>query len=55
MENHKVFVKVFTNAPEELLELKVQRWLDENVGINVVNGTQSQDGEFIALTIFYTK
>lgn len=54
MGNNKVFVKVFTNAPEELLEFKVQRWLDDNTGINIINGTQSQDGEYIALTIFYT-
>lgn len=54
MENPKVFVKVFTNAPEELLEFKVQNWLDDNAGIKIVNGTQSQDGEYIALTIFYT-
>ncbi|WP_323705930.1 hypothetical protein P3U41_05885 [Mammaliicoccus sciuri] len=54
MGNPKVYVKVFTNAPEELLEFKVQRWLDDNTGINIINGTQSQDGEYIALTIFYT-
>ncbi|WP_239740328.1 hypothetical protein [Mammaliicoccus sp. P-M59] len=54
MGNNKVFVKVFTNVPEELMEFKVQRWLDDNAGINIINGTQSQDGEYMALTIFYT-
>ncbi len=50
-------VKVFHNAPEELLELKIKNWLDketEEIGIvDIVSTSQSQDREYVTLTIFY--
>lgn len=50
-------VKAFSNIPEELVELRVNRWLEEKyekVGVvDVISVSQSQDGEYVALTIFY--
>lgn len=50
-------IKAFSNVPEELIEFRVNRWLEETyekVGaVDVVSVSQSQDGEYVALTIFY--
>ena len=54
-------VKVFNNVPEELLELKISNWLYETrkelgvylKSIEIVSTSQSQDGEYVTLTIFY--
>lgn len=50
-------VKAFSNVPEELIEFRVNRWLEETyekVGdVDVVSVSQSQDGDYVALTIFY--
>lgn len=54
-------VKVFNNVPEELLELKISNWLYETrkelgvylKNIEIVSTSQSQDGEYVTLTIFY--
>lgn len=50
-------VKAFNNVPEELIEFSVNRWLEETyekVGfVDVVSVSQSQDGEYVALTILY--
>lgn len=50
-------VKVFNNAPEELLEFKVNNWLEEKRDkegvVDILNASQSQDGEYVTLTIFY--
>lgn len=56
-----LIVKVFNNVPEELLELKISNWLYETrkelgvylKGIEIVSTSQSQDGEYVTLTIFY--
>ena len=56
-----LIVKVFKNVPEELLELKISDWLYETrkelgeylKNIEIVSTSQSQDGEYVALTIFY--
>ncbi len=48
-------VKAFSNVPEDLIEFSVNRWLEEiyeKVGfIDIVSASQSQDGEYVALTI----
>lgn len=50
-------VKAFNNVPEELVDLRVNRWLEETYekigAIDIVSVSQSQDGEYVALTIFY--
>lgn len=50
-------VKVFHNTPEELLELKIKKWLDkvtEEIGIvDIVSTSQSQDEDYVTLTVFY--
>ena len=56
-----LIVKVFNNVPEELLELKIRDWLYETrkelgvylKNIEIVSTSQSQDGEYVTLTIFY--
>lgn len=50
-------VKAFSNVPEEMIEYRVNRWLkerQEKIGaVDVVSVSQSQDGEYVSLTIFY--
>lgn len=50
-------VKAFSNVPEELIEFSVNRWLEETYekigAVDVISVSQSQDGEYVALTIFY--
>ena len=50
-------IKVFNNAPEELIEFKVNSWLEEKrdkVGdVDIISASQSQDGEYVTLTVFY--
>ena len=50
-------VKVFSNVPEKLIEFRVNRWLkerQEKIGaVDVVSVSQSQDGEYVVLIIFY--
>lgn len=56
-----LIAKVFNNIPEELLELKISNWLYETrkelgeylKDIEIVSTSQSQDGEYVTLTIFY--
>lgn len=56
-----LIVKVFNNVPEELLELKISNWLYETrkelgvylKDIEIISTSQSQDGEYVTLTIFY--
>ena len=56
-----LIVKVFNNVHEELLELKIRDWLYETrkelgedlKNIEIVSTSQSQDGEYVTLTIFY--
>ena len=56
-----LIAKVFNNVPEELLELKISNWLYETrkelgeylKDIEIVSTSQSQDGEYVTLTIFY--
>ena len=56
-----LIVKVFNNVPEELLELKIRDWLYETrkelgeylKDIEIVSTSQSQDREYVTLTIFY--
>ena len=58
-----LIVKVFNNVPEELLELKIRDWLYETrkelgeylKDIEIVSTSQSQDREYVTLTIFYKK
>lgn len=50
-------IKVFNNTPEELIELKVNNWLEEKRDkegdVDILNASQSQDEEYVTLTIFY--
>ena len=56
-----LIVKVFNNVPEELLELKIRDWLYETrkelgeylKDIEIISTSQSQDREYVTLTIFY--
>ena len=56
-----LIVKVFNNVHEELLELKISNWLYETrkelgeylKDIEIVSTSQSQDREYVTLTIFY--
>ena len=56
-----LIVKVFNNVHEELLELKIRDWLYETrkelgeylKDIEIVSTSQSQDREYVTLTIFY--
>ena len=58
-----LIVKVFNNVPEELLELKIRDWLYETrkelgeylKDIEIVSTSQSQDREYVTLTIFISK
>ena len=56
-----LIVKVFNNVPEELLGLKIRDWLYETrkelgeylKDIEIVSTSQSQDREYVTLTIFF--
>lgn len=50
-------VKAFSNVHEELVEFRVNRWLEETYekigAVDVISVSQSQNGDHVALTIFY--
>lgn len=49
--------KAFSNVPKELMEFRVNRWLEETyeeIGpVDIISVSQSKEGEYVVLRIFY--
>lgn len=49
--------KVFSSVPKELMEFRVNRWLEETyeeIGfIDILSVSQSKEGKYVVLRFFY--